>query len=136
MLAPRVDGFSIGIVGLTALLAIGFPPTAATFVPRAYLAVSPTTVGAPGDVASESATCSFSASAWHCALTLSESAKSTQGAGWTASSSGHARFTPSEGTLRPGTTTRISVVITSCGGDYALNFTGPQNIARATFACG
>ncbi|HZY91203.1 MAG TPA: hypothetical protein VFG07_00295 [Thermoplasmata archaeon] len=136
MARPRVAGVSVGLTILATFLMLGVPASGSPHVLRTHLTVSPGTVGAPGDVSTLAATCPYSGLAWHCSLRLTESARSNANATWTSSSTGQATFSPSGGTLSPGSSVNVTVVISSCGGRYLLNFTGPQNIAQATFTCG
>ena len=131
---------TVGLTVLTAFFAVGVvlgvPGPTSHAIVRAHLDVTPSTVGAPGDVASPGATCAYASSEWNCSLTLAETSRSNAIASWTTSSSAQATFLPSHGTLRPGTSVNVTVIVSSCGGNYRLNFTGPQNTAQATFACG
>ncbi|HEV2231406.1 MAG TPA: hypothetical protein VGS18_04410, partial [Thermoplasmata archaeon] len=121
--------------GLIAL-SLGTSVTLSSAPPRAQLAASPPNVGAPGDAAGANTTCPFSAGSWTCTLVLGETSSSNRAATWTASSPARASFTPHGGLLHPGGSVRVTVVISSCGGSYALNFVGPQNTATVTFSCG
>lgn len=136
MPTTSVVGATLGLTVLTALLAVGLPSPISPAPVWTHLAVSPGIVGAPGDVVRPASVCAYSSLAWHCSLNLTETARSNGNATWTTSSTGQATFSPNHGTLTPGSSVPVAVVISSCGGTYLLNFTGPQNTAQATFACG
>lgn len=123
---------SIGVIAL----AMGTSMVKPGWQPHTRLVASPGNVGAPGDATNSSTTCPYSARVWVCALVVSEEASSNRAASWNASSDAMASFSPPSGTLRPGTSENVTVSISSCGGQYTLNFTGPQNTASVTFLCG
>lgn len=129
-------GITTSMMVFTAILAMGVPSPASVLVAHSHLTISPGTVGAPGDVNATGATCPYSSLAWHCSLTLRETTGSNVNARWSSSGSGQSAFSPSHGTLRPGSAITVTATVSSCGGDYLLNFTGPQNTAQATFTCG
>ncbi|QBD81880.1 serine/threonine protein kinase [Ktedonosporobacter rubrisoli] len=55
---------------------------------------------------------------------------------WTASSSGtKARFIPASGTLVPGQTTSISIIISTCTHNGSFIFAGGKNVLRANWSC-
>lgn len=124
--------------GIFMAAALGLVPIAHGGAHPPTLAVSPSTVGAPGDVSSTSATCPFSSSqhVWTCSITLSETLSSKGSAAWSASTTANATFTPAHGTLKPGSSVTVTVVVGSCGGQYPFDFDGPHNTATVVFSCG
>ncbi len=102
-------------------------------MPPALLA-SPYSFSVPGD-----SNCSYKANAgWICTAWLSSYKSAQTNLNWSVSSDmGRVTFTPSQGVLSPGQTTKVTIAIPdgTCPSQAAFTFKGPRNIADVLWFC-
>jgi hypothetical protein len=130
------------IIGAAGIAALGAVLTTSASTPKASLNISPRFVSAPGDGPGG---CSFTGS-WVCHVTLRNPSSSTASVPWEAIGSNDlvATVKPTSGTLAPGTSVRVTITTSTCGGYYDLGMflgfsyaAGDWNYGGAVmYACG
>ena len=107
-------------------------PTPPTHVVSPKLRVNPTTFNANTD-------CSYAqGQGWYCMAILSSDSGASDNLKWSASSSPNGiAFYPANGILFPGQTALVNILIPeiTCPASATFNFTGPNNIATASWSC-
>ena len=110
----------------------GIPALAASGTPT--LKVVPKNVGIPGDGINCKGILHNGTSVCHVSLT--ETVSSGQPLHWFTRSDFPAKFSPSNGNLKPGQSVEVFITTRFCGGFTNFYFVGPKNVATVTFQCG
>ncbi len=135
-LLVHMPGFMWVLVAFLSLVlvfgAASFPAFAASGRPT--LKVAPKNVGIPGDGINCKGILPNHTSICH--VTLTETASSRESLHWFTRSDFPARFSPSNGNLRPGQSVKVRITTRFCGGYTNFYFVGPKNVATVTFQCG